>query len=436
MILKKLLCWFWPLSIAVALSPVAQAQSVAPQSSNFSLHNGDRVTFYGDSITEQREYTEDVEEYVLTRFPGWKVSFHNAGVGGDRVSGGHAGPVDLRLDRDVFAWRPTVITIMLGMNDGYYRPSQPGIFSTYTAGYRHIVDSMQQHLPQARITLIQPSPFDDVTHAPQFPGGYNGVMLEDSEFLAQLSHEKNTSLADFNTPVTDFLKILNQQDPNLAQQLIPGRVHPQQGGHWLMAESLLKTWNAPALVSAVEIDTATKKPTVTAQNASVTDLHKSKDKSKGSLQWTETDQALPLPFPPAALDPVLGLTIKLSDLVAALDQETLQVRGLPAGNYDLSIDGRKVQTFSSDQLNTGVNLATLDTPMLAQSRLVGYDTERKNNLEAARFAIISESLTAESSPVAAALAEAMPAAEARQRADAQPLPHHFAIVRQSVTTHE
>lgn len=430
--LKKLSCWFCLLAIALILSPNVEAQSTASQSSNFSLHNGDRVTFYGDSITEQREYTEDVEEYVLTRFPAWKVAFHNAGVGGDKVSGGWAGPIDLRLSRDVFAWRPTVITIMLGMNDGYYRPSQPGIFSTYTAGYRHIVDSMQQHLPQARITLIQPSPFDDVTRALQFPGGYNGVMLQDSAFLAQLSREKNTAIADFNTPVTDFLKVLNQQDPNLAQQLIPGRVHPQQGGHWLMAESLLKTWHAPALVSGVAIDATAKKPIATAQNASVTDLRKSKD----SLQWTETDQALPLPFPPAALDPVLGLTLKLSDLVTALDQETLQVRGLPAGNYELSIDGRKIQAFSNDQLNTGVNLATLDTPMLAQARLVGYDTERKNNLEAARFEIINKTLAAESSPTAAALAQAMPAAEARQQADAQPCPHHFELSRQNCSAHE
>ena len=81
-----------------SLPLVANAQGAA---SAFALHDGDRVTFYGDSITNQREYTEDVEEYVLTRFPSWKVSFHNAGVGGDRVSGGGAGPIDLRLDRDV-----------------------------------------------------------------------------------------------------------------------------------------------------------------------------------------------------------------------------------------------------------------------------------------------------------------------------------------------
>ena len=48
----------------------APAQSAVPA---FALHDGDRVTFYGDSITAQREYTEDVEEFVLTRFPSWKV---------------------------------------------------------------------------------------------------------------------------------------------------------------------------------------------------------------------------------------------------------------------------------------------------------------------------------------------------------------------------
>src|SRR5580658_46904 len=111
-----------------SLTLAGHAQQAAPA---FALHDGDRVTFYGDSITEQRQYTEDVEEYVLTRYPDWKVNFHNAGVGGDKVSGGWAGPIDLRLDRDVFAWRPNVITIMLGMNDFYYRPDQAGIYSTF-----------------------------------------------------------------------------------------------------------------------------------------------------------------------------------------------------------------------------------------------------------------------------------------------------------------
>lgn len=189
--------------------------------SNFGLRDGDHVIFYGDSITDQRQYTEDVEEYVLTRFPAWKVSFHNAGVGGDKVSGGWAGPIDLRLDRDVFAWHPDVITIMLGMNDFYYRPDQSGIFSTYVDGYRHIVESMQKNLPNVRITLIEPSPYDDVTRAPAPSGGNNSVLLKYGVFVAQLARERGTQVSDFNTPLTAVLETFTEQSPDLAPQVIP-----------------------------------------------------------------------------------------------------------------------------------------------------------------------------------------------------------------------
>src|ERR1017187_9457876 len=325
-------------------------------SSNFALRDGDRVTFYGDSITEQREYTEDVEEYVLTRYPTWKVSFHNGAVGGDKVSGGWAGPIDLRLDRDVFAWRPDVVTIMLGMNDFYYRPDQPGIFSTYTDGYRHILESIRKNDPHTRLTLIQPSPYDDVTREPLFPGGMNGVLQKYSAFVAQLAQEHGAQVADFNTPITAVLKAINAESPALAQQIIPDRVHPQQGGHWIMAESLLKSWQAPSVVTSVNID-AGALPAAQTTNTDVTDLVRPKGKIANRISWTQTDKALPLPFPPSELDPVFGLVLKYSDIVTALDQETLQVHGLSNGIYDLLIDGRKIASFDSDDLVSGINLA-------------------------------------------------------------------------------
>lgn len=424
------------LLLASCLTSAAFAQSTpSSPSTTFALKNGDRVVFYGDSITEQREYTEDVEEFVLTRFPSWKVTFFNAGVGGDKVSGGWAGPIDLRLRRDLFSRNPDVVTIMLGMNDSYYRADEPGIFSTYADGYRHIVASIQQALPNARITLIQPSPFDDVTRPPQFPGGLNSALVKYGNFIAELSHEHNTQFADFNTPVVAFLNVLNQQAPDLAQQLIPDRVHPQQGGHWLMAESLLKTWHASPLVSAVSIDDGSKIPTAEAQNATVSDLHRVKGHPEGRLTWTQLDSALPLPLPPAEVDPVLALTVKLSDLVPALDQETLRVQGLPSGSYDLRIDDRKIGSYSQEDLSKGINLANLDTPMLEQSRLVAYDTERENSIEAARFNLISHDLAGESSKTAAALADAIPGAVDRQRADAQPRPHHYELVPADEASH-
>ena len=107
---------YWYLLI-VASTIMTVASPAMAAARKFFLQNGDRVCFYGDSITEQRFYATDVETYVLTRFPKLRVRFVDSGVGGDRVTGGWAGTVNLRLRRDVFPFKPNVVTIMLGMND-------------------------------------------------------------------------------------------------------------------------------------------------------------------------------------------------------------------------------------------------------------------------------------------------------------------------------
>src|SRR5213083_2863303 len=122
---------------------------------NFALKDGDRVAFYGDSITDQRLYTTFTETYVLTRFPRLIVSFVHSGWGGDRVTGGGGGPIEVRLERDVIAYKPTVLTIMLGMNDGSYRAFNPDIFQRYSSGFESIVQTVKQALPGIRITAIQ-----------------------------------------------------------------------------------------------------------------------------------------------------------------------------------------------------------------------------------------------------------------------------------------
>ena len=144
--------------------PRALARPEAP--APFALRDGDRVVFYGDSITQDGAYARFVEEYVRTRFPRWDVRFYNAGVGGDTVRGGGAGPIDVRLERDVVAFKPTVVTIMLGMNDGGYKPFDPTTLATFGEGYRAIVAKLQQALPGVRLTFIRSSPFDDVARPP------------------------------------------------------------------------------------------------------------------------------------------------------------------------------------------------------------------------------------------------------------------------------
>src|SRR5438105_3614324 len=181
-------------SLVVAAASVASAQ-------DFFLKNGDTVVFYGDSITDQRLYTTFAETYVLTRFPALRIKFVHSGWGGDRVSGGGGGPMDVRLWRDVLPYNPTVVTIMLGMNDGGYRAFDQTTFDTFATGYKHIVDILKRQLPGVRIVAIQPSAYDDVTRAASFEGGYNRVLIRYGEFLSELAGQRTLEVANLNTPV-------------------------------------------------------------------------------------------------------------------------------------------------------------------------------------------------------------------------------------------
>ncbi|MGA2855731.1 MAG: SGNH/GDSL hydrolase family protein [Candidatus Sulfotelmatobacter sp.] len=401
----------------------AQVPSGSNSPADFALRDGDRVVFYGDSITEQRLYTTYIEEYALTRFPDRKITFVNSGVGGDKVSGGWAGPIDLRLERDVFAYQPTVVTIMLGMNDGYYRPYDEGILRTFADGYRHMVDAIQAKLPSVRLYLLRPSPHDDITRAPEFEPDYNATMIRFGDFLAGLATEKHAQVADLNAPVVAALTRAKAENAAFSTTLMQDRVHPGSGVHWLMAEAVLKSWDAPALVTAVTLDAA-KANVTNSVNTSVTDVRK----TKTSLAWVQLDHALPLPLPAAKVDPFLGMVEKISDLDQALDRETLQISGLAPGNYSLQVDDRKIVEFSAEQLAGGVDLARLDTPMLQQALLLAFDTERKDSIESMRFTMGQDARAPLDHDTVKELDAAWKAVVEQQRKDVQPVPHRYVLV--------
>jgi lysophospholipase L1-like esterase len=405
-----------------ALLTVLAVPALAQQ--RFALRDGDRVVFYGDSITDQRLYTTFTETYVVTRFPKLDVSFVHSGWGGDRVSGGGGGPIDVRLWRDVLPYNPTVMTIMLGMNDGRYRAFDQATFDEFAAGYKHIVDTAKRQLPGIRITAIQPSPYDDVTRAPMFEGGYNQVLLRFSDFLKQLAADQKLTLADLNTPVVAMLTKAKDLDATAAARLIPDRVHPGPGGHLIMAEALLKAWNAPATVTAVEIDAAHKEA-ARQVNAHVSDLRFANQ----GVSWTELDDALPMPFD--MRDAGVALAVRASDFVDALDHQPLTVRGLASGRYTLSIDGDSVGAFTAEQLAAGINLAELPTPMARQAAEVHALTLQRAAMHQTRWRNVQVPLEKSQAEHLQQALHSLDELEAdllhAQRAAAQPRPHQFQL---------
>jgi lysophospholipase L1-like esterase len=390
----------------------------------FAIKDGDRIVFYGDSITDQRLYTTFVETYIVTRFPSLNVSFVHSGWGGDRVTGGGGGPIDKRLARDVFAHKPTVVTVMLGMNDAGYQPFKQPIFDVYAKGYQHLVESLKSRFPGVRLTLIQPSPYDDVTRKPNFGDGYNQVLLRYAEFVKELARKDGATVADLNTPVVAALKKAMEIDPDQAKELIHDRVHPGPGGQLLMAEALLKAWNAPAVVSMVELDAAADK--VVQQDHTKVDNFK----TNGTISWTQLDSALPMPI--SLRDQVIALAVKASDVEQALNQQTLKVSGLTAPKYELTIDGKDVAELTKDQLASGVNLAERHTPMFDQAMAVHGLTRQHNDIHFQRWRLLQVPFETRSDPALAKAIEALDAFEldliAEQRAKAKPVPHRFELV--------
>jgi hypothetical protein len=191
-----------------------------------------------------------------------------------------------------------------------------------------------------------------------------------------------------------------------------------------MAEALLKAWGAPAVVSEVEIDAAAGTATQSA-GAEVTAVQ---TKAKG-VTWTQTDAALPMPVD--WNDPLIKLATGSSDFVDALDREPLRVKGLAPGTYALSIDGLAVGSFSAEQLSGGINLATLQTPMLTQALDVAKLTVNHNNVHFARWRTLQvplEKFNLGSLPAAMTSLDAVEdEVVTLQHAAAQPKPHHYEV---------
>jgi lysophospholipase L1-like esterase len=353
----------------------------------------------------------------------------HSGWGGDRVSGGGGGSIDMRLRRDVVAYRPTVMTIMLGMNDGRYRAYDEAIFHEYAAGYEKIIRDVKTALPDVRISVVQPSPYDDVTRAPTFEGGYNAVLVRYAQFLKDFAHREHLNLADLNAPVVTMLEKARAENAELSEKILPDRVHPGPAGHLIMAEALLRAWNAPALVSDVEIDAhanAVRRST----NAEVSSV----DNSSG-VRWQELDHALPMPID--WKDSVIALAVHSSDFLAALDREMLHVSGLSGGAFTLKIDGEVVGNFSAEQLTAGINLGEYSTPMAQQAADVHKLTLEHNAIHFARWRTVQVPLDGQGfalAPAESSLDSLEDQIVLAQRIAAQPRRRQFELTRTQATS--
>jgi lysophospholipase L1-like esterase len=392
----------------------------------FALKDGDTVVFYGDSITAQRLYTRFVEDFVLTRYPDLHIRFVNAGVPGDTALGGYTGTMAQRVQRDVQPFHPSMIAVMMGMNDGGWGQESPKVDASFEKGYRELLAALHTSAPDATLTLIRPSPYDEITHGTEFPH-YSRVIDDLASDVSRMAAEMREQgdkvyLADFHQPLIDALQKAQTQSPELAPLIVPDRIHPLETGHWIMAAQLVSAWHIDPVVSSLELG-ASDATVHSRHRASVANLRK----TAAGLEWSETDEALPLPLDLNSA--MISLLVHISN-IAAVDRQQLKVDGLEAGHYQLLIDNKPIASFSNDELQTGVNLALLKTPMVEQAQDIEYTQEQRMRLDQARF-ILSADIKSDPQTSAAEdeLRRAQDELGAQIRQKLRPTRHSFELKR-------
>lgn len=386
---------------------------------SFYLHDGDRVTFYGDSITAQRYYTRDVQDFVETRYPTLQVAYHNAGVPGDKTTGGYTGDAATRVTRDVKPWNPTVITVMLGMNDGDYMAPDPKVFADYQANYEKLLAMLHAAAPAARITLLENTAYDEITHGTEFKG-YMATTEQNARATPALGQREHLPVVDTCSPVLALLERAKAADPSYASLLVTDRIHPAEPTHWVMAEALMKAWKIDPVVSDVELS-ASSHAVIESRRTTVSHVSGGGD----GLEWDQLDQALPLPF--NFDNELMNFVLSISDLFS-YDREMLQVSGLPVGEYSLRIDKMVVGSFSSDQLAKGINLGTMKTPMWQQARDYDGELGQRSSLEGADLLLSYSTDVADKAAGSRVLREGEAAFEQHAQADLKIPVHHYSLI--------
>jgi len=315
--------------------------------------DGDRVCFIGDSITHGGMYHSYIYLYYLSRFPNQKINFYNCGISGDTASG-----TVMRFDKDIKFHKPTVSTIMLGMNDvgrTLYNSDKNGDAVNKKREKRLNVhftkmDQLAKKLKEinSKIIFITPSIYDQTAKLArgrknQF--GVNDALGKCAEKVKQMAKQYNAEVIDFY----EFMKKINKEHQNTDPTFtIIGRdrVHPGRVGHFLMAYQFLKSQNVPKYVSLIEIDVSSKKIVKTVNCKS-----KNLKIADNKITFSLLENALPYPVGKAAA------ALKLVPFTQEMNQEIVKINNLPKGKYNLKIDTVNVGEYSDTELSMGINLA-------------------------------------------------------------------------------
>ncbi|MEO7016891.1 MAG: SGNH/GDSL hydrolase family protein [Leifsonia sp.] len=206
------------------------------------LRAGDRILFIGDSITDAGRdradssalgdgtvlgdgYVRVVAQTLAGRQPELGLTVLNRGIGGDR-----AADVQARWQEDCLALEPTVVSLLVGVNDTWRRfdSGQPTSTEAFESAVRDILTRARDAL-HPRFVLLEPFTLPVPPVTPEWRADLEPRIA----VVRALAAEFDAVLV----PTDDLFAFWARERP--AADLLSDGVHPTPLGHELMAEAWL-----------------------------------------------------------------------------------------------------------------------------------------------------------------------------------------------------
>jgi len=202
-----------------------------PVSRQIELKKGDRIFFFGDSLTAlaiKDSHVPDGKGYV----PLVRDALKDKGVEVDAVASGGHKVTDLlkRVDNDVMSRKPTIVVIQIGVNDA-------GAGVTAEAFKAQLIDLIGR-LETGGARVIQCTCTCRIE-------GYNPENALDkkldafAEAAREIAREKNLPLVDLRRAFIDYWKKANPDNQPKGFLTYDGN-HWTEEGHRFVAEQMLK----------------------------------------------------------------------------------------------------------------------------------------------------------------------------------------------------
>jgi isoamyl acetate esterase len=203
------------------------------------LKAGDRIVFFGDSITglgarEEHGYVNVIRATLNEKLPDLKVECLGAGQSGNKVP-----DLQGRVDKDVIKLKkPTIVFVYIGINDVWHGQKDPAKGTTpeaFEAGLKEVIGKLQDG--GARVILCTPSVIGE-----KKAGGnpLDAKLDQFSDISRGIAKEMNLQLCDLRKAFVDYLAENNPKDRETGV-LTRDRVHLNPAGYKLVAETMLKS---------------------------------------------------------------------------------------------------------------------------------------------------------------------------------------------------